>query len=142
MSHISPGNYSIVDHLLDTCDSLLAACRELQQAKLPATSGPPPIDLVKSETDGPRTAALRMAEAGEKYKHIDVLVDDAIDAPREWHPAILEPWQLTDSGYQRVVTRLHTVAARRGVKVQTTRYLDTGDDGSCVHVKLRTGGAK
>lgn len=161
-----PGDYTIVDHLIDSCDSLIRALRELQGAR-PPKSDPdadlihlriqPEPSLTQAHTiarkylerqvapDPPparTTTAERIARSKVKYAAIDALVDEAIGEPAAWHCTLLEPWQRTKAGLAQVKSRIQHLSGRKGVKIQTTRFLDDGDDGSCLHITLRAGGAE
>lgn len=132
-------DFTLVSHLLDTCTSLVAACRELQKASRPAQLVDHDIDVPEPISRN-QSRADRSAEADEKYRHVDMLIDHILEAPDEWHSSVLDDWMRTEAGYHRVVTRLHKLGKKRGIKISVVRKLDEDDPGNSVHVHLRQGG--
>lgn len=151
---------TLVSHLLDTCESLVAACRELQKASRPApttfTVADHPVEsvdqmmLTQADQDDDtalpepisahRSIVARAAAAAEKFRDVDVLIDHVLETPDEWHSSVLDDWMRTETGYHQVVSRLHRVAKNRGTKISVVRRLDEDDPGNSVHVHLRQGG--
>lgn len=135
----------IVQHLLDACDNLLAACRDLASAKLPLA-----LPGAQGASDGlggtfpspEPTDAPMHHHRKDDWTHIDTLVDLCLEAPREWHSTALTAWQQTPAGFKRVCQRLRYVAKQHNVRLTIHRKLDTGDPGDCVNVCLRGGGAQ
>ena len=114
--------------LIDECQKLVSACRDLQQAR------PPQWQTEQATTPQADTKA-------PKYAALETLLNECIDDPKTWHSVLLDADQKTTKAFRKVKNHLKYVARKRGINLSVRRKLDADDEGDFAHAKVRVEGA-